>query len=362
MAWIEKYTTKKGEVRRRVRWRGSDGKKSRSTGALADTAKTVRNNIESGLVLNEFNLPDLKRSLSSAVKEYLTVYATMQKPKATNIAEWALSTLEAGFPPEARLLSIKSEHMVTFRESLLLGVTKRGKPRKRNGVKLILRNCKTFFKYCVTKKWIKENPAEKVDEKLAYEKVARFLSNEEVARLLQACRFNEEGLREIIIFALHSGMREGEILSLRPRDVQLNKIYVENTKTGKPRNVPIHPFIAPLMPRLLSVLPKWSVSRLCRAFGRAANRANLKPLRFHDLRHTFCSNYLKNGGTLADLMKITGHESLAAVEIYTHFQPTYLEDRVAKVSYDFDGAKMGHLNENGMINANYDNIGKGTVN
>lgn len=48
------------------------------------------------------------------------------------------------------------------------------------------------------------------------------------------------------------------------------------------------------------------------------------PMRFHDLRHTFASNFLMGGGNIYDLQKILGHSTIQVTERYAHLTPDHL--------------------------------------
>ncbi len=135
----------------------------------------------------------------------------------------------------------------------------------------------------------------------------RILNPEERQRLFDA---SPEPLRHILVMALKTGMRKGEILSLKWQDVNLEHmtISVAHTKSNKLRNVPIHPELA----RVLQVLPriseyvfcssrgrKWGYNELARtAFEKARKRAGLQELTFHALRHNFASELVAKGADL----------------------------------------------------------------
>jgi hypothetical protein len=52
----------------------------------------------------------------------------------------------------------------------------------------------------------------------------------------------------------------------------------------------------------------------------------------HDLRHTFCRLYLEGGGTIADLMQITGHQSIVMMRVYSNFEVKYKADRMDAIN------------------------------
>jgi excisionase family DNA binding protein len=156
----------------------------------------------------------------------------------------------------------------------------------------------------------------------------RILSANEEGALLNCCAPH---ILPIVLTALHTGMRKGEILGLRWSQLDLSKriIKLENTKSGKPRLVPISSY-------LLSVLmiqrqkkgaseyvfpnpeSNDALQDVKRSFHSAANRAGINGLRFHDLRHTFASRLVEAGVDLITVKELLGHHSVKVTERYTH--------------------------------------------
>jgi integrase len=126
----------------------------------------------------------------------------------------------------------------------------------------------------------------------------RYLSGEaEAERLLHAC---SDVLRPIVLTALHTGMRKGELLGLTWNEVDLTHGFIRltQTKNGKARALPFNETLWSLFSRLRTWpdVPwvfhnaaghRWQDVR--RAFDRACEAAGLTNFHFHDLRHTFAS-------------------------------------------------------------------------
>ena len=119
-------------------------------------------------------------------------------------------------------------------------------------------------------------------------------------------------------------MRRGEILSLEWDRVNLNKrfLQVENTKSGNNRVIPINDVLMEELLRLKKlnekstfVFPNKSVRT---AFENACRRADIKELRFHDLRHTFATRLVEQGIDLITIKELLGHHSVKVTERYTH--------------------------------------------
>ncbi len=122
-------------------------------------------------------------------------------------------------------------------------------------------------------------------------------------------------LRWVVECAIHTGMRKGEILTLKWSQIQDGQIYLQKTKTNEPRQIPINDDLAALFKEIREhqqfrseyVFPLKHVKK---GFKAALKRAGIEDFRFHDLRHTFASHLLMRGGALKDVQEILGHKTM----------------------------------------------------
>jgi len=144
-----------------------------------------------------------------------------------------------------------------------------------------------------------------------------------------------------VVVALHSGMRKGEILSLRWDQVNWEKrhILLTDTKNSEPRRVPIDKMLlhelAEQRQRVNKselVFPSFdrdgnvvSLKDVKGAFGRVLKDASITNFRFHDLRHTFASHYMMSGGNLYTLAKILGHKDIKMTQRYADLSPDFMD-------------------------------------
>jgi integrase len=168
----------------------------------------------------------------------------------------------------------------------------------------------------------------------------RYLSLEECQKLLSACIAPH--MRAIATIALHTGMRRGEILNLRGRDIDLvsGHLVIRDAKNGEPRHIPMDSTVRDLLSGYIPtssdsyVFPSASGGRLYtfqKAFRNARTRAGMPDLHFHDLRHTFASLFMMNGGDLYVLKGILGHKSISMTQRYAHLSPAYTKAMVDKM-------------------------------
>jgi len=173
-----------------------------------------------------------------------------------------------------------------------------------------------------------ENPVVKV--KLFPERdnlKERVLSAEEETSLLAHC---PPHLAPIVVFALNTGLRRGEILGLRWDQVDPagKSVRVTRTKSGRDRSVPLNDAAAGVI-RAPSrkghgsyVFPSTKGGELMKSvahsFARACRLAGITGLRFHDLRHTFATRLIRQGADIITVQALLGHHSVTVTQRYTH--------------------------------------------
>jgi integrase len=182
--------------------------------------------------------------------------------------------------------------------------------------------------------WAAGNPVMKIPMEKEPPSRDRWLIHEEENKLLAA---SPQWLQEIIIFAVETGCRRGEILSLECKDVDLFKrtVSVFGTKTGERRTIPLtERAFAVLLEKekarakvrsiagnfVFSHPPgrKVNIYTLRSAFEDAIEKAGIQDFRFHDLRHTFASRLAQSGVDPYTIQKLMGHSSFTMTERYAH--------------------------------------------
>ena len=141
-------------------------------------------------------------------------------------------------------------------------------------------------------------------------------------------------IRPIVIFALETAMRRGEILALRWEHVNLTiqTAFLPMTKNGTPRTVPLSKkAVATIaeLPRSIDgrVFPLNAAACIA-VFRKAANRADLTDLHFHDLRHTATSRLANKLPNLIELSAVTGHKTMQMLKRYYHPRPEDLAKKL----------------------------------
>jgi len=200
-----------------------------------------------------------------------------------------------------------------------------------------------FYRYLVVSGHRTDNPAADVRAPRAWKTLPKFLSTEEVDKLLDAPDTSEpRGLRDRALIELlyATGLRVSEMVSLRQQDVNLESGYLTCTGKGrKQRLVPIGDEASAWLKKYLkdgrpALLKRRSSPKLfVNARGGASltrvgfwkilkehgRHAGLPPtLSPHVLRHSFATHLLERGADLRAIQMMLGHSDLSTTQIYTH--------------------------------------------
>ncbi len=188
--------------------------------------------------------------------------------------------------------------------------------------------------------WCRENPVSKVSMEQEHNQRDRWLSAEDEPRLLQGCA---PWLHDLVTFALHTGMRMGEILELTWRGVDFNRrtVMVVRSKNGERRTIPINETVLSVLRkkskvRTLStelvfcsqVFTSMEAGHLRRSFRVALGKARIDDFHFHDLRHTFATRLVQAGVDLYKVQRLLGHKSPIMTQRYAHHYPESLRGGV----------------------------------
>lgn len=159
----------------------------------------------------------------------------------------------------------------------------------------------------------------------------RVLSISERTALLSACgQCHNPWIRPVVIFALETAARRGEILALSWNDVDLTRrtATLQVTKSGQPRRIPLSTVCVAMLeslPRSVDgrIFPV-SMEAVKQAYERAVARAGISNFTFHDLRHDALTRLAKNGLSVLELRAISGHTTATMLQRYVSIDPVEL--------------------------------------
>jgi excisionase family DNA binding protein len=280
-----------------------------------------------------FKEPEKKRSTFSAfADEYLEDYAKPTK-KSWKADKVRLGKLKKYFK-EMDLRQITPMEIERFRSSLL------SKGKQKSTTNRYLALLKRMFNLAIEEGYMEGNPARKVKMFSEAENLKeRILTDGEERLLLDGCC---EHMRDLVTFALNTGMRLGEILNLKWANVDMKSgtIKVEFTKSGKTRIVPMNQALREMLARprkrgevyvFTNPDSKDRFRETKTSFKTGCRKAGIEGLRFHDLRHTFASRLVRNGVDIGTVRKLLGHSTLLITQRYVHSDESMLRSAVGSL-------------------------------
>lgn len=202
-----------------------------------------------------------------------------------------------------------------------------------------------FYRFLMLDGHIKRHPAEDLDTPQGGAHLPRFLSEDEMERLLQAPdTATEEGLRDRAILELMyaSGLRISELISLKPSDVDTDTGLLScHGKGSKERRIPIGKSAARWLELYRTVRRGRSRTQDARLFvnslgapltrqavwaaiKRYSERAGLERVSPHTLRHSFATHLLQRGADSRSVQSLLGHSDISTTQIYTHITDRHL--------------------------------------
>ncbi|NLZ11108.1 MAG: site-specific integrase, partial [Alcaligenaceae bacterium] len=176
----------------------------------------------------------------------------------------------------------------------------------------------------------------------------RWVSRDEAARLVSAVQ--KDWLQDAVLFALATGMRAGEILSLEWKSVDLARsiawVTASKAKSKRARAVPLNDEAVAIIRRRIGTHLTYVFTRNGRPqpqidpkmFKRACEKAGIDDFHFHDLRHTWASWHVQAGTPLFVLKELGGWETLEMVKKYAHMDAGHLAQFASAVTFWSHGA------------------------
>ena len=214
-----------------------------------------------------------------------------------------------------------------FKQGFLAKPKRNGNKRSFATVNNHLRILSKIFSLAVDAELVDSNPCLKVRKFRVNNQRLRVLSAEEEGKLLSELKDNKLIL-QIVIVALNTGLRRGEIFDLRWPDLDFGRslILVQESKSDKKRFVPMNMTVKTLLTTLPAVgefvfpSPRTGgrLFDIKKSFRRAVDDAQIENFRFHDLRHTAATRMADAGADPFTLARILGHSNIQMTARYSH--------------------------------------------
>ena len=322
MATFRKRT---GKWQARVQ-RSGQSSLAKSFNTKADAVKWARHTesqLDLGTLAPKAAMPPLMR----IVERYLAEVSPTKKGskqelnRGRQIARTALGLMQ--------LDKITSEVVSKYRDGRLREVSN-------NTVRLEMAFISVVFEQCA-KEWGYKvsNPVKQIRIPKPGKPRQRRLRPGEEDALLAACAERATYLHSLVVMAIETGMRFGELVSITWNNVDLDArtIHLPDTKNGHPRTVP-------LSTRALGAIRTVPIGNgkvitgkpgtIRAAFGAALKRSRVgSDLRFHVLRHEAVTRLFEKGLNPIEVGMISGHRSMSMLQRYTHMRPEGLLSRLS---------------------------------
>jgi len=188
---------------------------------------------------------------------------------------------------------------------------------------------KTMFTKAMEWGKVKDSPSKKVKLLKGEVKRVRYLMPSEIQHLLSNCTAH---LKPIVIVALHTGMRKGELLNLKREQVNLEQGFITliDTKNNERRDIPMDETVKMTLETMENKSCHFFTDKkgkplgdVKKGFAAALKRSGIEDFRFHDLRHTFASNLVMAGVDINVVGELLGHKTPTMTKRYAHLSPVY---------------------------------------
>lgn len=348
MASIRKRTKKDGSASYRVEIRLKGFPSQRATFSRLTDAKRWTQQTESAIREGRyFKTSEAQRHTAAQLVDRYIADVLPTKPKQaytqTQQLKWWKS--EIG---DYVLGDVTPALIAEKRDQLLNEQTKRKTKRSPATTNRYLAALSHAFSIAVKEwGWLEDNPVRKVRKPTEPKGRVRFLSDDERMRLLEtSAKSDSPFLYLVVVLALSTGMRRGEIMGLKWADVDFQRgcVTLHQTKNGEVRVVPIaghaldelkrHAKVRRLDTDLL--FPgkvKQSVPvDITKPWRTALTRASIEDFKFHDLRHSAASYLAMNGASIAEIAEVLGHKTLQMVKRYSHFSESHTANVVGRMN------------------------------
>lgn len=205
--------------------------------------------------------------------------------------------------------------------------------------------------------WCESSPVENVQRPKVNNERTRYLTDSERESLLSACQSSANpDLYLVVVLAISTGMRKGEIMDMRWQDIHtapdqsFTRVHLTKTKNDKARSVLItSPALELLEARRKKVIESREVNvatglifpstvnadipvDLRKPWSAALLAAGIEEFRFHDLRHTTASYLAMNGASLLSISKVLGHQTTKMTERYSHLATSHIDEVVRSMN------------------------------
>jgi len=265
-------------------------------------------------------VPNSKRdntTFKALVEKFYSLHAQVNMTQPGRSEIYRLKELKSCFG-DRRLSEINQKDI----EELKAHLIQKDKP---STVNRKLTTLKSLLNKAVHWGHLKESPAERVNKLREDNTRLRFLTENEVSKLLEAA---SPSLKTFILIGLNTGLRRSNIINLKWEDIDGRNgvIHVLKTKSGKSYGIPINDAMKNLLRDLSQHGTQgriFEVTNLQKEWQKAVKKAGLKDCPIHVLRHTYASHLVMKGANLFTVSQFLGHSNTKMTARYSHLSPKF---------------------------------------
>lgn len=304
-------------------------------------------------------MPGEDRTFQEAIERYLSEHSARNKAPLTHLRDKSLSSHLLQSFGGLTLAEIRPHLISEYKGKR----TAEGAAPKTINNELILMS--HLFNLAMKEwEWVRENPVSKTSKERVNNLIERWLTSEEEEKLLAG---SPKWLQEIILFAVNTGFRQGEILNLQwPLvDIFRKTVTILEQKNKSKDTLPLNQkALDVLKARIKARQPgkndyvffnrngnRMDARNLQRAFHSAVEKAEIPKLRFHDLRHTFATRLVQAGVDLYTVQKLGRWKTISMVMRYAHHYPESLRPGVESLDRVRDQfiTNLSQSNKKGLV-------------
>lgn len=324
------------------RWRDDDGVHRQKT----FETRAHRDQFVAKLKLGQAELGGGTETFAEFARGWLETHAEVEKSETQ--ARENKRDLELHLVPAfggVRLKDLRDTHLLELRRVLKeepVGRYKRKLSPKT--VNHILTLARQIARAAVERQRLPSNPFAKVKNVKTGKQPYGFWTAEERDRFLRFCKQLDPAFANLVEVAAFSGLRKGELWALRRSDLDFDRRQIlvaathdhkldkrlDRTKNGEPEHLPMTSVLVEalkdrkLLPGSAPVFDEALLRDACHRLKRRCLETGTKPIRFHDLRHTYASSLVAAGVPIYDVQKLMRHKSIAMTQRYAHHAPGHL--------------------------------------
>lgn len=312
MATLTKEASGRWKVRVRKKGHKTFSKTFRTKSSAQSWANSTEDKLERGELIGDILAADI--TVGNLLDRYEREVGA--RKKGYRLSEiYQYDRLRNGFEG-IQLLALTPERVVEYADARLKSVKSDTVRRELSVLSSAWETAKALWKFP-----LRDNPIKNANTMLTstntYSRKVereRRLSPGEQEKLL--AELSAE-MQDLVLFALETAMRRGEIAKTGGNKRMENGLLIEDDKTGKTTVIPISRKAEKILDKYPDGFGRKPDS-ITQAFNRARDRAGIKNLRVHDLRHEATSRLFEKGLTIEEVAKITRHSDWRSLKRYTH--------------------------------------------